>query len=226
MMTIVMIDVEAGKEDLFDRLYTNLSEMKDKMVSDKIEILYVAKCYTHSDISLMVDVKDPEALPPFVVNIILQMDGVWDIQLIPLLNPRFFKIPEGIEEKGFHHFTVTLDVRAQKTKSVYKNLIEMASKEEDAIPFIAYSFASYENDIILSFLSQDIASAGRFVEEKIRSIDGVIDTYLWQIEKWQFICSDQEWLSCIQSVPTEEPLELDIIERSFKKIMDSYISAL
>jgi DNA-binding Lrp family transcriptional regulator len=225
MMTILMIDVEAGKEDLFDRLYKNLTEMTDTQVKEKIQILYLAKCYTHSDISLLVDVKDPEALPPFIVNIILQMDGVWDIQLIPLLNPNFFEVPEVIKKGSYENFTVTLDVRSDKTKTVYNQIKEMAADPNTALSFLAYSFYSYENDIILSFQAKDLPNAGKFVNEEIRAIDGVIDTYLWQIERWKFVITAKDLLDYINSTRTENPITYEEWEQSYQALMDAYICA-
>lgn len=226
MMTIVMIDVEAGKEDLFKRLYTNLVELRESKVSEKIQFLYMAKCYTHSDISLLVEVKDPEALPPFIVNILLQMDGVWDIQIIPLLNPNFFEIPGNIQKDNYEHFTLTLDVRSNKTKAVYNKLKEMATEENNSITFLTYSFYSYENDLILSFLAPDMATAGKFVRDKIRQIDGVVDTVLWQIDKWKFIISAVDLLKYINKTREDNPISEEKWEKSFKALMDAYICAI
>jgi len=225
MMTIIMIDVEAGKEDLFDRLFDNLKELTDTQVKDKIQILYLAKCYTHSDISLLVDVKDPEALPPFIVNIILQMDGVWDIQIIPLLNPNFFEIPDVVKKGDYSNFTLTLDVRSDKTKTVFNKLKEMAADKNSAISFLAYSFYSYENDIILSFQARNLPEAGKFVLEQIRQLDGVIDTYLWQIERWKFVISANDLLNYINSTRTEDPITVDLWEKDYQALMDAYICA-
>ena len=215
LMTIIMIDVEAGKEDLFERLQTEFQEIK---ISDKIEILYYARCFTHSDISIMVDVKDPEALPEFLTNTVLKMDGVYDLQTIPLFHPNFFKIPKNVNQDEYKHFTVTLDVKSDKTEAVFKYLREFAATEEAAISFLAYTFYSYDNDIIISLLAPDIEHAGKFVNEKIRPIDGVIDTLLWQVEKWQFVMPHIKWLEYINYFRMEDLVDMELWD-------DSYICA-
>jgi len=101
MMTIIMIDVEAGKEDLFERLNTKMEELKTSNKYDKIKILYMVRCYTHSDISLMIDVQDPEKLPIFITDELLKMNGVWDLQTIHLFNPNFFKIPKHVDHASY-----------------------------------------------------------------------------------------------------------------------------
>lgn len=217
-MTILMIDVEAGKEDLFERLVTKLDSMKSSNVHEKIEILYLARCFTHSDISLMIDAKDPEALPAFITDVILKMDGVYDLQTIPLFNPNFFKLPSYVNKVDFKHFTVTLDVLSNKTEDVFKYLRDFAATEEAAISFLAYSFYSYDNDIIISLLAPSIEEAGKFVNEKIRSIDGVIDSFLWQIEKSKLIISQANWLEYINYFRME-----DIVSEEFWD--ESYICA-
>jgi DNA-binding Lrp family transcriptional regulator len=197
MMTILMIDVEAGKEDLFEQLHPKLNEIKLSKKLDDIQVLYLARCYTHEDISVMIDVKDSEKLPEFIIDNILGLDGVWDLRTIHLFNPNFFRIPNIIEKGDYERFTVTLDVRSDKTKSVFNYLQKFAATQEAAISFLAYTFYSYDNDIILTLLAKDIVQAGKFVEEKIRPIDGVIDTVIWQTKKWDFIISKPEWLSYV-----------------------------
>ena len=215
MMTIVMIDVEAGKEDLFERLQAELARINSSEMGKKFKVLYLARCFTHSDISVMVDVKDPEALPEFLTGTFLQMDGVWDLQTIPLFNPNFFKLPSYVDRTKFKHFTVTLDVVSNKTEAVFKYLQEYAATEEAAISFLAYTFYSYDNDIILSLLAPDIEAAGKFVNEKIRPIDGVIDSLLWQIEKSKFIINHEEFLSYINFFRMEDLVTDELWDESY-----------
>ena len=215
MMTIIMIDVEAGKEDLFERINNELNNVKTSSRFEKIEILYYARCFTHSDISIMIDVKDPEVLPIFITEVLLKMDGVYDLQAIPLFNPNFFKLPSYVNKDDFQHFTVTLDIKSDKTESVFKYLQEFATTEEAAITFLAYTFYSYDNDIILSLLAPNIIEAGKFVNEKLRPIDGVIDTLLWQIEKSHFIISHKEWLKYINYFRMEELVGTEIWDESY-----------
>jgi hypothetical protein len=163
----------------------------------------------------MVDVKDPEALPAFLTEFILKTDGVYDLQTIPLFTPNFFKIPKYVNQEEYKHFTVTLDVKSDKTESVFKYLREFAATEKAAISFLAYTFYSYDNDIIISLLAPDIEHAGKFVNEKIRPIDGVIDTLLWQIEKWEFIISHEKWLEYLNYFRMEDFGDLEALDDMF-----------
>jgi DNA-binding Lrp family transcriptional regulator len=223
MMTVIMIDVEAGQENLFEKMYSKLVGLRDSELKDKIEILYQASCYTHSDISLMVDVKDPEALPSFMLDVLLTMEGVWDIQIIPLLNPKFFIIPDYITKEEYKHFTITLDVKSYQTKAVYEYLNNFAKSNEIPITFLAYTFYSYDNDIIFSLLAPSIEDAGKFVLEKIRPIDGVVDSYLWQTQKWEFIIPNDEWLNFINSKRLDDPIDAETWNKQYKDLRDSYI---
>jgi DNA-binding Lrp family transcriptional regulator len=210
-----MIDVEAGKEDLFERLNTKLEELRASKKYDKIKILYMARCYTHSDISLMIDVQDPETLPAFITDELLKIDGVWDLQTIHLFNPNFFKIPKHVDHANFKPFTVTLDVKSDKTDSVFKYLQEFAATEEAAISFLAYTFYAYDNDIILTLLAPGVEQAGKFVNEKIRTIDGVIDSLLWQIEKWHIVIPHIEWLQYINYFRMEDIVSEELWDESY-----------
>ena len=209
-MTILMIDVEGGKEDLFDQIIQRLKELKDSQHFKNIQVLYLTKCYTHSDISFMVDVKDPEVLPRFITKVILPLDGVWDIKIIPLLNPNFFQIPEFFTKKDFNHFTVMLDVKPTQTEEVFKYIRKIAATEDIAITFLAYTFSSYESDIIFTLLSPDVSHAGKFIKDKIRTIDGVIDSLLWEIENWESLIADDEWIDYINFFLEKNRTEIDL----------------
>ena len=210
-----MIDVEAGKEDLFDRLHSKLMELKNSSPFDKIKILYMARCYTHADISLMVDVLDPEKLPDFITKVVLPMDGVWDLQTIHLFNPHFFKLPSYVNKDEFKQFTVTLDIKTHKTEGVFKYLCDFAATEEAAISFLAYSFYSYDNDIILTLLAPSIEEAGKFLNENIRTIDGVYDSLLWQIEKSKMFVTHEEFLEYINYFRMEEIVSEELWDESY-----------
>jgi DNA-binding Lrp family transcriptional regulator len=196
-MTIVMIDVEAGKEDLFERLFEKYKELKDWPLFKQAKPLYIDRCYTHSDINMMFDVSDFEVLPRVFTEYLMGMDGVWDLRIIQLFSPKFFRIPKYVDLEKWGRFTVTLDVKSNKTESVFKHIRDLAATDEAAITFLAYSFFSYQNDIIFTLLAPDIKSAGKFVDEQIRKIDGVIDTVLWEIEKSQFTVPHEEWVNYI-----------------------------
>jgi hypothetical protein len=166
----------------------------------------------------MVDIKDQSAFTKFITNNILTLDGVFDMRTIHLFDPNFFKVPTGVDTKTSRHFTITIDVRSDKTEEVFNYIREFAATDEAAITFLAYSFFSYENDIILTLLAPDIESAGNFLKEKIRPIDGVIDTVLWQIETWKLIISHQEFLNYINYHRIEEMISDELFD-------DSYICA-
>jgi DNA-binding Lrp family transcriptional regulator len=215
MMTIVMIDVEAGKEDLFERLHAKYNELKDWPLFKQAKLLYVDRCYTHSDINMMYDISDFEVLPRMFTEFLMKMDGVWDVQIIQLFSPKFFKIPKYVDLEKWGRFTVTIDVKSDKTEAAYKHLRDLAASDEAAITFLAYTFYSYDNDIILTLLAPDIKSAGKFVDEKIRTVDGVIDTELWEIEKSKFAVDHMEWVNYINHYREGDLDEDEVFDDAF-----------
>lgn len=210
MMTILMIDVEGGKERLLQELHQRLKAIKKANKYKDIQVLYISRCFTHSDLSLLIDAKDPEAIPRFINQVILVMDGVWDIQIIPLLKPNFFEPPKGAKKKKLKHFTISLDVKSSRTEGVFKYLRKIAAEKDIPITFLAYTFSSYESDILFTLLAPDMATAGNFVKNKIRKINGVIDTILWQIETWKPLISDKEWRVYVNHYLNEYKIEKDV----------------
>ena len=215
MMTIIMIDVEAGKEDLFDRIYKKYESFKNDYIFKKNKMLYLSRCFTHSDVNMMFEVKDYEALPRVFNEFLLDMEGVWDCQVIQLFNPNFFKIPKYVDLEKWGRFTVTLDVKSNKTGEVFKTVRDLAATDEAAITFLAYTFYSYDNDLIFSLLAQDVASAGKFLDEKIRTIDGVVDTELWELQKWKFAIPHEDWVKYINYYREGDLTDEDIIDDAF-----------
>jgi DNA-binding Lrp family transcriptional regulator len=210
-----MIDVEAGKEELFKRILEKYDEMRNDYLFKKNKMLYLSRCYTHSDINMMFDVKDYEELPRVFNEFLLGMDGVWDMQIIQLFNPNFFKIPKKVDLENWGRFTVTLDVKSNKTGEVFKTIRDLAATDEAAITFLAYTFYSYDNDIIFSLLAQDVASAGKFLDEKIRPIEGVVDTVLWELEKWKFTIPHSDWVQYINYYREGELTDTEIWDDAF-----------
>jgi DNA-binding Lrp family transcriptional regulator len=225
MMTILMVDVEAGKEDLFDRLHQRLVDINESETANSIQPLYLARCFTHSDVSIIVDIKDTDALSRFITEGILNMEGVWDFMTIYLLNPHFFRIPDNVDLEKTGHFTVTLDVKSDKTEAVFNQIRDLASTDEAAISFMAYTFHSFDNDIIFSLLAPDISLAGKFVDEKIRTIDGVHDTFLWQLSKCKFVVPQQKWLDYINYIRKTEKIDFSQWKDQFNELAASYVCA-
>jgi hypothetical protein len=210
-----MIDVEAGKENLFERIYDKYNSYKNDYIFKKNKMLYLSRCYTHSDINMMFDVKDYETLPRIFNEFLLDMDGVWDCQVIQLFDPNFFKIPKYVDLEKWGRFTVTLDVKSNRTGEVFRTIRDLAATDEAAITFLAYTFYSYDNDLIFSLLAPNIANAGKFIDEKIRTIDGIVDTELWELEKWKFIISHEEWVKYINYYREGELDDEEIFDDAF-----------
>jgi hypothetical protein len=210
-----MIDVEAGKEDLFERIYEKYNSFRNDYIFKKNKMLYLSRCYTHSDINMMFDVKDYETLPRVFNEFLLDMNGVWDCQIIQLFNPNFFKIPKYVDLDNWGRFTVTLDVKSNRTGEVFKTIRDLAATDEAAITFLAYTFYSYDNDLIFSLLAPNIANAGKFIDEKIRTIDGIVDTELWELEKWKFIIPHDEWVKYINYYREGELDDEEIFDDAF-----------
>jgi hypothetical protein len=173
----------------------------------------------------MIDVEDPESLPAFLTKFVLQLEGVYDLQAIHLFNPNFINIPPYIEEDKYEHFTVTLDVKSKKTEEVFNYLKKFAAADEVAITFIAYTFYAFDKDIIFTLLSPDIKQAGRFVNEKIRPIEGVVDSIIWQTEKWEFAIPSNEWLKYINYFRADNPISQKIWDEQYSELAQSYIVA-
>ena len=143
------------------------------------------------------------------------MSFIDDGKAMAVDNPNFFKIPKYVDLEKWGRFTVTLDVKSNKTGEIFKIVRDLAATDEAAITFLAYTFYSYENDLIFSLLAPNIAAAGKFIDEKIRTIEGIVDTELWELEKWNFTTPHEDWVKYINYYREGDLKDEEIFDDAF-----------
>jgi DNA-binding Lrp family transcriptional regulator len=66
---------------------------------------------------------------------------------------------------------VLLNIEPAKTKSILKTFLEEEFSEIKRVDYVSGSF-----DIVLIIETEDVAKATEFVTEKVRTVDGVLQT--------------------------------------------------
>jgi len=212
MMFVLMIDVEGGKEGMWNSLTDVCTETEGD-----IEPLYATRCITHGDISLIMNVKDADELPKFINTTLKPLGGLRDIWMFTMVSPRFFRLPSLIPDKVYP-FTVTIDALTQKYDDIYETLTEIKPIDNVIPTYISYTFQSFEDDIVMSMLAPDIFTVDQFVIDHIRSIDGIFDTKTYAISKSKILTPLKNWRRYINkwSYTREDIVSEDTKEEDLK----------
>jgi len=192
MMCVLMLDVEGGKESLWDDIVRLCSEKEGE-----VEPLYATRCVTHGDISLIMDVKDPDQISDFVSDTLAPLGGLRDLWMFNMINPRFFPIPLMTTSQELKPFTITIDGETEHYRAMFEAISNIQPTNDVIVTYLAYTFQSFEDDLVLSLLGKDIYTVDDFVINNIRQIDGIFDSKTYAISKTKILTSFKNWRNYI-----------------------------
>jgi len=187
-----MLDVEGGKESLWDDIVRLSSEKEGD-----VEPLYATRCVTHGDISLIMDVKDPDKISDFVNDTLAPLGGLRDLWMFNMIKPRFFPIPMSLGSEAIKPFTITIDGETDQYRQMFEAISKIEPTEEIILTYLAYTFQSFDDDLVLSLLGKDIYIVDEFVIDNIRQIPGIFDSKTYAISKTKILTSFKKWRNYI-----------------------------
>jgi len=144
---------------------------KRNLYWEDVEPLYAIRQEGKRYISILLDVKNLDAVNKVFVRNVHTMAAVKDTRTIPIMSPLYFPLPEG-HPKDLDSFLVYLRVTPERYKAAYERIIGTKPPEGTYVRYLSYSFG--DDDIILNVLSADRETARNFVERRIMKIRGVV----------------------------------------------------
>jgi hypothetical protein len=205
MLFLVRINVIVRKE--FDKggkgvvhMAGNIDKLWDYIIrnykrwrKNDINIMYLTHRSMENDISMFIDVSNPDELSKFLIKKIGPRDEVEGFWVFNFLEPKFFQIPSGIPH-NLSRFTVTITAEPQKYANIYKTLTHYLPTKQVIPAYVAYTFHGFKSDLIMSILSDGQTTVNSFVEKYIKSLDGVNRTQITRISKTQRLVTSKEWI--------------------------------
>jgi hypothetical protein len=201
MFTLVRINVPPTVRDadsgvvthvnpdyIWDYVTKNHSSWRNK----DVRILYMTRRHIPSDTSLIVDSSDPDVLSDFILKHIATARHVRGIWIMNMAKMRFFQLPAD-RPRDFSRFTVTIDAKPSYLEKIYEEISSFEPGRDIMVNYIAHTFQSFTGSIMISVLAKGKGHMDTFVEDCIKSIDGVLNAEITHISKSIRLVSSEEW---------------------------------
>ncbi len=133
---------------------------------------------------------DIEAVGDFIVRDLGECKDIKYTMTVPLLKMVFLPVPKELSEKS-KRYSIMLRCRLGHYYSAFKKATDIRPDPGINVAFSAFLLGKY--DVLLSIISDSREGVDKFVEEKLKAIDGVEEVEVYPIEKSWIVTSDDDW---------------------------------
>ncbi len=177
---------------IFDKVWDHVAEQHTSWQTDKVKLIYMTHRHLQEDTSLIVDAANPDALADFLLNHIATIENVRGIWVINLAKMMFFKTPQE-HHRDLSRFTITIDAIPSHLSRIYETIGELKPGRDIIINYITHTFQSPGASIMVSVLARSRNHIEAFVNDYIRSQEGVVDAEITFISRTMRLASPKEW---------------------------------
>ena len=199
MYTTMWIDILSGKEnETFEAVRDRMAKFKEDKGLNYAEIGMV---FEEFDIFAIFEFQDTEILVDWILEEIAPLEGVIEIKLgnmckvnkpLAPLESKPFTIrkmsngddPVFTKAKGHSFFITYLDALPARYPQIYKDLVAL---NDPHIRYFAYCLDSYEEDIIVCLVMEDLEQAKMHIVDTLRNIEGMWDTRTYVVNNVEFL---------------------------------------
>lgn len=160
--------------------------------TEDVRPLYMTERHMQEDTSLILDVKNPDALNDFLMEHIAKLRYVRGIWVLNMAKIRFFRIPLD-RPRDFSRFTVTIDAVPGHLDQIYDAISGFKPGRDVMINYIANTFESFNAAVMVSVLARSRNHMEAFVEDCIKPLEGVHGTEVTYITKTKRLVTPEEW---------------------------------
>ncbi len=204
---VVRCDVLAGEEE---QTWKDIKAVC-RPEQEGVDFITMSTCQTSSDINVTLRGDSPEALAVFILDKLCPINGVTDLKIFMLLQPRVFT-PFTTLSPDMKLFTLAIDANPRLYKDVYTAISELPDEGPVTKTFLAYTFQSYDDDILLNFVAPSVDEAYKYVTDVLRTIPGVSDTKLFYQARGEFLVPEGTWTALssefVDSAAPEEEMPM------------------
>ncbi len=201
MFTLVRINVPSIVRDHEGRVVTHVNpdhiwdyvcKNHGSWRSKDVRPIYMTRRGLQDDTSLIVHSSNPDTLADFLLKHIATARYVRGIRVISMAKMRFFQLPAD-RPKEFPRFTVSIDALPAHQEKIYDGISSLEPGKDVMVNYIAQTFQSFNGSIMISVLARGREQVETFVDDCIKSIDGVMNTEITSIDKSIRLVSPEEW---------------------------------
>lgn len=202
---------------IVDGVWNYVLENHKNWHTEDVKPLYMTHRHLQEDTSLIVDAKNADVLADFLMKHIATIDGVRGIWVINMAKMRFFKTPLP-HHRDLSRFTVTIDAIPKHMDRIYESISGLRPGRDVIINYIVHTFQSYSASIMVSVLARSMNHMDAFVNDYIRSLEGVVDAKVTYISKTIRLASPEEWEEYLAPCfvePSGDPIrDIDVLDDS------------
>ncbi|MEM2870189.1 MAG: Lrp/AsnC ligand binding domain-containing protein [Thermoplasmata archaeon] len=170
-------------------LWKLIEAQKRNLFSEGVMPLFAQQMEGREYIGINMDVQRLELIQSVFLKNIGTMISVDRTKTIPLIHPVFFPMPRG-HPRNLERYQVFLKVSPDKYDEVKELLMSLDYPKDIVLTYLSFSFG--DDDIILSFLARDRESITKFVNDRIRTIDGVEAFEIARVVKLLNLCPEDQ----------------------------------
>ncbi|MCI0496864.1 MAG: Lrp/AsnC ligand binding domain-containing protein [Thermoplasmata archaeon] len=167
MLVLVRLSPKGG----LTNLCTAIESEKRNLYWEDVQPLYAITQEGKKYVSILLDVKNLDAVMKVFVKNVNTMATVKDTRTIPIMSPIYFPVPED-HATDLVSYLVYLRVSPEHYQSSYQRILETKPAKGIHTRYLSYSFG--DDDIILNVMAKDREAATGFVEKRIMKIPGVV----------------------------------------------------
>lgn len=196
----VFVDCIAGRDDaVLEGLTANFT--KDR--SESILPVSIGYVKTKGDYVIPMLVQDMAEVDDLLIDKVRSVDGVSDIKSY-LFNMQVPRPDEDEVDEGtplMAHGIIFVDVEGGKDRACL-DAIAALGDDEVSINFLGHCFHSFDCDMVVFVSARSHARLFEWVKEKIRPIDGILDTDVEIISGMEPLLSMEEAQALMEELAT------------------------
>ena len=177
---------------IIDYVWDNVVENHKKWHTKDVRLLYMTHRHLQEDTSLIVDAKNADGLADFLMKHIATIEGVRGIWVINMAKMRFFRTQQE-HPRDLSRFTVTIDAMPKHMDTIFESISSLKPGKDIIINYITNTFQSFKDSIMVSVQARSRNHMDAFVNQYIRSLEGVVDAEVTHISKTMRLVSHEEW---------------------------------
>jgi hypothetical protein len=195
-----------------DRVWRRIVREHSKWNGKNARVAYLTHRSLQEDVSVILDAKSMDAVADFVLKHIASMKEAAGIRVMPLMLPRFFRVPKGMTSQ-MKRYTTSIKVDPNELDNVYEYLSGLIPSKAIAPVYLACALNGFGRDLMFSFLCPGETTAKKFVSTYIIPCKGILDTRTTLISHSKRLIEKEDWLAIIKKHSYEKGVtEIDDIE--------------
>jgi len=177
MIIIVRLSPKSDLNKIWDYVENHIIEEE---ATKYVTPLYATQAEGMMSVGVIFDVKDPDNIAHFITENLAKCEECHHTSTISLMKPIFFPISKNRPQK-IQRYIIRIYTHPRYYKNIYEYLINYKYPNNLFPIYISYSLG--DEDIVMNIAADSQQTASKFVQEKIRNLEGANTVLLYPVVK-------------------------------------------